>query len=102
MHQTAEMTNERQEPSAKFPANAGSTTPVTIYTTPSDARGAKAREWFKAHNIPFSDHNVVADPEALERMIKLSGSRRVPVVQIGDQVIVGFDENQLAASLPEN
>ena len=102
MHQTAEMTNERQEPSAKFPANASSTTPVTIYTTPSDARGAKAREWFKAHNIPFADHNVVADPAALERMIKLSGSRRVPVVQIGDQVIVGFDEYQLAASLPEN
>ncbi|MDV2495008.1 MAG: glutaredoxin family protein [bacterium] len=102
MQHTAEMTNERQEPSAKFPANASSTTPVTIYTTPSDARSAKAREWFKAHNIPFTDHNVVADPEALSQMIKVSGSRRIPVVQIGDRVFVGFDENQLAASLPEN
>ncbi len=102
MHQTTEMTNEPQEPSAEFPTNGRPTAPVNIYTTPMDTRSAKARAWLEAHNIPFTDHNVVADPDALSQMIKVSGSRRVPVVQIGDQVIVGFDEYQLAASLPEN
>ena len=46
MHQTAEITNEPQEPSAEFPTNGRPTVPVTIYTTPSDALGAKAHAHF--------------------------------------------------------
>jgi glutaredoxin len=43
----------------------------------------------------------VADAEALKRMIEVSGSRNVPVIQIGERVFVGFDENEIAAYLAE-
>jgi glutaredoxin len=102
MVQTNFITNEVQGSAAEVLPNARPTTPVTIYATPCDARGAKARAWLRAHNIPFTDHNVVADPEALKQMIEVSGSRRVPVVRIGDRVLVGFDESQLAISLAES
>ncbi len=75
--------------------------PVNLYTTPTCSQCAKAKAWFSAQDISFTDHNVVADAEALKRMIEVSGSRNVPVIQIGDRVFVGFDENEVAAFLAE-
>jgi DNA-binding response OmpR family regulator len=74
-------------------------TTVNLYTTPMDIQGARAKAWFSSHKIPFSDHNVVADQAALKLMVKISGSRNVPVIEIGDLVLVGFDENELVCSL---
>jgi hypothetical protein len=34
--------------------------------------------------------NVAEDPAALERMIELSGGRKVPVIVRGERVTVGF------------
>lgn len=93
--------NDLQGSAAELPRNIRPTAPVTLYTTQRDVRSAKTRAWLEAHDIPYTDHDVVADSEALRQMITLSGSRRIPVVQIGDQVIVGFDEIQLEASLNE-
>jgi glutaredoxin len=99
MVQTDSIMNEVEGSETEFPTNGRSTNPVNLYTTPRDARSAKTRAWLEARNIPFIDHNVVADPDALSHMIKVSGSRRVPVVQIGDRVFIGFDESQLATSM---
>ncbi len=35
------------------------------------------------------------DPEALEGVVRLTGARAVPIVIIGDEVIVGFDRGKL-------
>ena len=35
------------------------------------------------------------DPEALEEVVHLTGARAVPIVIIGDEVIVGFDRGKL-------
>ncbi|MDA2916828.1 glutaredoxin family protein [Nitrospinae bacterium AH_259_B05_G02_I21] len=74
-------------------------TTINLYTTPMDIQGAKAKAWFSSHKISFTNHNVVADQAALKRMIEVSGSRNVPVIEIGDLVLVGFDENELVCSL---
>lgn len=74
---------------------------VEIYTTPTCSQCAKTRAWFEAHGIDFIDYNIVKDPEALQRMIEISGSRNVPVIRIGERVIVGFNESEIAASLVE-
>lgn len=72
---------------------------VEIYTTSTCSQCAKTRAWLSARDVPFVDHNIVKDPKALQRMIEISGSRNVPVIKIGERVIVGFDENELAATL---
>lgn len=74
---------------------------VEIYTTPTCSQCAKTRAWLKAQGIDFVDHNIVSDPQALQRMIEISGSRNVPVIQIGERVIVGFNESEIKASLVE-
>ena len=74
---------------------------VELYTTPTCSQCAKTRAWFKAQGIDFVDNNIVSDPQALQRMIEISGSRNVPVIQIGERVIVGFNESEILASLDE-
>lgn len=74
-------------------------TTVEIYTTPTCSQCAKTRAWLTAQGIGFTDYNIVNDPEALQRMIEISGSRNVPVIRIGERVIVGFNESEIAASL---
>lgn len=77
-------------------------TTVNLYTTPRDSRSARMRAWLASRGIPFTDHNVLADPEALRRMIEVSGSRRVPIIQIGERILKGLDENELSSIFNEN
>lgn len=42
------------------------------------------------------DHDVTSDNEAMEEMRKLTeGGLSVPVIKIGDEVIVGFDKGRI-------
>ena len=35
------------------------------------------------------------DPEAMVEVVRLTGARSVPIVIIGDEVVVGFDRGKL-------
>jgi glutaredoxin-like YruB-family protein len=76
-------------------------TTVNIYTTSTCSQCAKTRAWLSANGVDYNEFNIVEDPEALQRMIEISGSRNVPVIQIGERVIVGFKEDEIAAYLAE-
>jgi len=58
-----------------------------------------AKEFFKENNIAYSEHDVAADLEARKEMIDKSGQMGVPVIFIGDDMIVGFDEDTIRAKL---
>lgn len=73
--------------------------PVTIYSTSSCHFCTLAKEYFKAHNISYTDYNVGLDGEKRKEMIELTGQFGVPVIRIGDQVIVGFREDVIAHML---
>lgn len=68
---------------------------VTIYSTPSCQFCHAAKEFFKENNIEFTDHDVASDVEKRKEMVEKSGQMGVPVIVIGDQIIVGFEENKL-------
>ena len=65
---------------------------VTIYSTPSCHFCHAAKEFFTEHNVAFTDHDVAADTEKRQEMIDLTGQMGVPVIRIGDDVVIGFDE----------
>ncbi|HIG98576.1 TPA: glutaredoxin family protein [Candidatus Woesearchaeota archaeon] len=72
---------------------------VTVYSTPTCPWCYKAKEFFKENNVPFEEVNVVADREAAQRMVEKSGQMGVPVIEIDDKVIVGFDKNAIKKAL---
>lgn len=68
---------------------------VTIYSTPTCHFCHAAKEFFTENKIAFTDHDVSTDLEKRKEMIDLTGQMGVPVIQIGDDIIVGFDENHI-------
>jgi glutaredoxin len=52
---------------------------------------AEARKDFSRRKIPFEYINVLEDPAALERMLKITnGRRKIPVIVDAGVVTVGF------------
>lgn len=75
------------------------TAPVTIYSTPTCHFCGMAKEFFKANNVQYTEHDVAADIEQRRTMIEKSGQMGVPVITVGDKLVVGFDEPELRALL---
>ena len=68
---------------------------VTIYSTPTCHFCHAAKEMFAANNVQFTEHNVAADLPRRQEMIQKSGQMGVPVITVGDELVVGFDEDRL-------
>lgn len=73
--------------------------PVTIYSTPTCHFCHMAKEFFKANNVAYTEHNVASDLEQRKEMIEKSGQMGVPVIIIGTELTVGFDKPKIAKLL---
>jgi glutaredoxin-like YruB-family protein len=67
-------------------------TSVTIYSTPVCHFCQSAKEFFKENNVEYTEYDVAADAEKRQEMIDMTGQMGVPVIKIGDDVVIGFDE----------
>lgn len=72
---------------------------VTIYSTPSCQYCHMAKEFFKANNVAYTEHDVASDVEKRKEMVERSGQMGVPVIFIGDEMIVGFDKAKISQAL---
>ena len=72
---------------------------VTIYSTPVCHFCNAAKEYFKDNNVEYTEHDVAADQDKRQEMIEMTGQMGVPVIRIGDDVVVGFDEAKVAELL---
>lgn len=68
---------------------------VTIYTTPTCHFCHMAKEFFGEHDISYTEHDVARDLTKRKEMIEKSGQMGVPVITIGNDLVVGFDEGRL-------
>ena len=73
---------------------------VTIYTTPTCHFCHAAKDFFTANNVAFTDYNVGTDLAKRKEMIEKSGQMGVPVITVGKDLIVGFDQPKLLLFLP--
>lgn len=74
---------------------------VEVYTTRACPYCTMAKEFLSQRGVPFKEYDVAADSQAAYRMIRLSGQRGVPVITVGDQVVVGFDRPRLEQLLSQ-
>ncbi len=68
---------------------------VTIYSTPTCHFCHSAKDFFTANNVAFEDINVAINAEKRKEMVDMTGQMGVPVIRIGDDVVVGFDEAKI-------
>ena len=55
----------------------------------------EAKDYLKAHRIPFQEIDVGSDPAADEEMKRLSGQSYVPTIVVDGHVLANFDTGQL-------
>ena len=72
---------------------------VTVYSTPSCHFCHMAKDFFKEKNVEFVDFDVAGDQEKRKEMIDKSGQMGVPVIIIGNQIIVGFNKPKIVELL---
>lgn len=60
---------------------------VKIYTTPTCTYCIKAKDYFKAKNIPFEEINVAEDMTAQQEMIAKTGQLSVPVIEVNGKML---------------
>ena len=72
---------------------------VTIYTTPSCVYCKMAKEFFAKSNVAYEEKNVATDTVAREAMLEKSQQLGVPVIEVDDTIIIGFDKTNLEMAL---
>ena len=58
-----------------------------------------AKSFFKANNVNYTEYNVATDLEKRKEMIDATGQMGVPVIMIGNDAVVGFDESTIKQKL---
>ncbi len=72
---------------------------VEIYSTPVCHYCGLAKEFFKEHNIAYTEYNVAADADKRKEMVEKTGQLGVPVIAIDGDLMVGYSEEALASAL---
>lgn len=58
-----------------------------------------AKDFFKANDVAYTEYNVAEDIEKRKEMVERSGQMGVPVIFIGEDMVVGFDEAEIKGLL---
>lgn len=72
---------------------------VTVYSTTWCGFCHQAKKYFDSIGVKYDDINVEADQKGAEEMVKKSGQMGVPVIEIGKDIIVGFNKPKIDEAL---
>lgn len=72
---------------------------VKVYSTPTCPYCKMTKEFLKQHKVKFKDIDVSKDQTAANEMVRKSGQMGVPVIEIGDTIIVGYDRDAISKAL---
>lgn len=72
---------------------------VTVYSTTWCGFCLAAKKYFDSIGVKYNDINVEQDRQTAEDMVQKSGQMGVPVIEIGDDIIVGFDKPRIDIAL---
>ena len=72
---------------------------VSIYSTPTCHFCHMAKDFFKEKNVVYTEYDVASNLEKRKEMLDKSGQMGVPVIIIGDDLIVGFNKPKIVQLL---
>ena len=68
---------------------------VVIYTTSTWPHCHTAKEYLTQKGIAYTEHDVSKDRDKAQEMIDKTQQMAVPVIIIGDEIVVGFNRGLL-------
>ncbi len=76
-------------------------TQVTIYSAPWCAFCHMAKNYLTNKKVSFQDIDVEKDQQAARDVFNKTGQAGIPVIEIGDAVIIGFDRPRIDSALSQ-
>lgn len=73
--------------------------PVKVYSTPTCPYCVRAKQFLEENKIAFTNIDVSVDDLAAQEMVTKSGQMGVPVLDIGGEIVIGFDKERIKAAL---
>ena len=74
--------------------------PITVFVKAGDPASEQTLRYLDQRGLAYTRRDVLTDPSATAILFGRLGRVTVPVVQIGDRLLVGHDPVQLARFLP--
>lgn len=72
---------------------------IKIYTTPTCPYCQLAKDFFEKKNLDFEEIDVSQDQKALEEMVKKTRQMAVPVIEIDEEIFIGFNPREIEEAL---
>jgi glutaredoxin 3 len=72
---------------------------ITIYSATWCGFCHMAKDYLDKLGVKYSDLDVDSDPKLANESVEKSGQRGIPVIDIGGDIIVGFDRPKIDAAL---
>ena len=70
---------------------------VRLFIKPFCGWCVRAERWLQDRDIEYEAIDVIADDEAYDEMIRLSGQDLAPVIDVDGEILADFGPEQLAA-----
>lgn len=74
---------------------------LKIYTNPHCPFSDQAKKFFKKKKIKFEELTLFKEAETRLEMIDKSFQMATPVIELDEELIIGFDEKKLAKLIKE-
>ena len=68
---------------------------VIVYSTPVCIYCRMLKDWLGKNNIPFVDYDLSVDAEKRDEIIEKTGQMGVPIIEIDNEFIIGFDKKRI-------
>jgi len=72
---------------------------VKMYSTPTCHFCHMAEDYFKSNDVKYTKFDVSTDEAKRTEMMELTGQMGVPVIVIGDEIVVGFNQEKIEGLL---
>ncbi len=70
-------------------------TKLTIYTANFCVWCRLAKKFLKANKVEFEEKNIDLKNDYREQLLSKAGKMVVPVIEVGSEVVIGFDRKKL-------
>ena len=68
---------------------------IKIYTISSCPHCKALKEFLKSKNLEFENFNVEENEDAADYIIKKTSQTGFPVIEIGEEIIIGFNRKKI-------
>lgn len=68
---------------------------IKIYTTPICFECEKAKNYFQKLGLKYEEIDATEKKEEAQKAFEKTGHKRIPIIEIGNNILSGFDKKKI-------